>query len=325
MKTICIAGKNDIAVAALEFCLEHFSEHRIVCIVNADDKGIDSWQHSLKLSAINRGVDIISLEEAYSIKELIFVSLEFDRIIRPDRFTSDQLFNVHFSLLPKYKGCWTSVLPILHGECETGVTLHRIRRGIDTGEIIKQTKIIIEDDYDAFDLYKKMIFEGTRLIQEMLGKLLTGDYNSKPQESINSSYYARNYVDSKNLRLDVNCTAFQIRNQIRAFAFRPYQFIQFMGSDIVDAVITENVSKDKAGTILEDDEVSIKIASIDYDIILYKDCLDELIEAIEAEDEDKIKFYCSAKKLMNARDDAGRCPIEMLKRHSNVRIEGLTK
>ncbi|MBQ8080233.1 MAG: hypothetical protein IJ236_09800 [Oscillospiraceae bacterium] len=72
----------------------------------------------------------------YDTEDLIFLSAEFDRLIRPDKFRSQELYNIHFSLLPRYKGCYTSVHPLLHGDTTTGVTFHRIRRGIDTGEII---------------------------------------------------------------------------------------------------------------------------------------------------------------------------------------------
>lgn len=90
-------------------------------------------------------MQIISLEEAYSIENLLLLSVEFDRIVQISKFLSDKIFNIHFSLLSKYKGMYSSVLPILHGERKTGVTLHRIRHGIDTGEIIAQEEVDIEE------------------------------------------------------------------------------------------------------------------------------------------------------------------------------------
>lgn len=72
--------------------------------------------------------------------DLIFISLEFDKIVNPDLFKDARLYNIHFSLLPSYKGMYTSAIPILNGEEMVGVTFHEIDKGIDTGNIIAQKK-----------------------------------------------------------------------------------------------------------------------------------------------------------------------------------------
>ena len=161
MKTICIAGKNDIAVNILLHCIENYSEYKIVCVTNKNETGVNLWQKSLKWFAERNNVEVVSLQDIYEMEELLFLSLEFDRIIKPEKFKSTELYNIHFSMLPKYKGMFTSVLPILNNEEHTGVTLHKIRDGIDTGEIIEQQKVVIEPDDTAFNLYIKLINEGT--------------------------------------------------------------------------------------------------------------------------------------------------------------------
>lgn len=140
MKKICIAGKNNIAVEITKY-LKKKDDIEILAIPNSADNGIDGWQKSFYKFCLENSIPIISLEEAHKIENLIFLSLEFDKIVKPYEFLSDKLFNIHFSLLPKYKGMYTSALPILNNEKETGVTLHKIDTGIDTGEIIAQRKI----------------------------------------------------------------------------------------------------------------------------------------------------------------------------------------
>ena len=76
--------------------------------------------------------------------DLLFMSVEYDRIIKPALFASSRLYNVHFSLLPKYRGCNTAVWPILNGEAEHGVTLHEIDAGIDSGPIVAQRSFPID-------------------------------------------------------------------------------------------------------------------------------------------------------------------------------------
>ncbi|MCU7960856.1 MAG: hypothetical protein KZQ58_12860 [gamma proteobacterium symbiont of Bathyaustriella thionipta] len=135
---ICIAGKGAIAIHGLCTTVERFGMQSVVVCPNRSDKGISDWQPSLRRHANEMGVKVVSLSNLYDIEDLIFISLEFDQIIDPGQFRTSQLYNIHFSKLPAYKGMYTSAWPILNGELESGVTLHRIDHGIDTGDIIDQ-------------------------------------------------------------------------------------------------------------------------------------------------------------------------------------------
>ena len=136
--SLCIAGKNRIAVECLRYVVEHYGARAdIYAICNSGDNGMDNWQPSLrKYAASLKNVAVINLEEAQDISDVYFFSLEFDRIIKPERFNSKNLFNLHFSLLPKYRGMYTSAHPLLNGETESGCTLHIIDSGIDTGAVV---------------------------------------------------------------------------------------------------------------------------------------------------------------------------------------------
>ena len=320
MKTICIAGKNDIAVDILEYCLENYSDNKIVCITNGNEIGVNSWQKSLDWFAKRHKVEIVSLKDVYEINDLVFLSTEFDRIIRPERFKSTELFNIHFSLLPKYKGCFPSVLPILNGEDYTGVTLHRMRSGIDTGEIIAQRKVNIEDEDTSYDLYLKLISEGTKLVEENIDDLLTGRYNCRPQEKRGSTYYSINEIDYSTLSLDVNKTAWQICNQVKAFAFRPYQLLEWNNIGLIGAEISDEVSIEKPGIVLEEDDISIKLATIDYNVILFKDVLTELFESIKSGDNNTARHMCGCSSIINAKDKHGWSPLIIAVYNGNIEM-----
>ena len=149
---ICLAGKNSIAVDAMLHLIERGWKKQLVVCANQTDNGVSSWQPSLLRFAREFGVRIVSLDEAQQIQDLIFISLEFDKIIRPSAFKSRRLYNIHFSALPAYKGLYTSALPILHGEGLSGVTLHEIDSGIDTGPIVAQTVFYLPKGCTARDL-----------------------------------------------------------------------------------------------------------------------------------------------------------------------------
>ena len=315
-----MAGKNDIAVDVLLYCKRTFPGHRLVCITNRNESGINTWQKSLKWFAEKNDVEIIELKDVYDIDDLLFLSTEFDRIIRPAKFKTTELYNIHFSLLPKYKGCFTAIMPLLNGEDFTGVTLHRIRDGIDTGEIIDQKRIDISDDDTSLDVYKKCLHYGTELVIKNLNNLLSGNIKTSCQNSKHSTYYSNSTIDYSNLRLNVNSTAYQIQNQVRAFCFRPYQLLKWNGVSYVECVITENVSSEKPGTILEDTDIYSKISTIDYDVIMYKDTFDELLKCISEYSNERAKYLCTSRKLITEQDKHGWSPLTVAVYNNNFEM-----
>ena len=135
---ICIAGKNQIAVDFLFSLVHHGVKSRLVVCPNDSDNGQLSWQPSLRRAASKLSIEIVSIQDLYDIDRLILLSLEFNKILNPSLFKSSRLYNLHFSDLPRYKGMFTSCLPILHDQKYGGVTLHEIDDGIDTGPIVDQ-------------------------------------------------------------------------------------------------------------------------------------------------------------------------------------------
>ena len=310
---VCLAGKNNIAVDVLEYlisCREKLKKFDIVCIVNKNEDGKNGWQKSLKWYCEKHEILLTSLEDVYKIKDLVFISLEFDKIIDPDKFSTTKLYNIHFSLLPEYKGMYTSVLPVLHGKSKTGVTFHKIDKGIDTGDIIEQEEIEITSTDTSFDVYNKCIIQGTKLVIKNIPLLLERKVLCCYQQSaINSTYYAVNTINFKQLHLNVAATAQQIQLQVRAFSFRPYQMIKFNNDDIVECKILDVRSTEKAGTIMEDCDKYYKVATVDYDVLLYKDRLEPLLEAIRNHNNLLAKNICEVKRFINEKNKVGWTPL----------------
>ncbi|EBA0283873.1 formyl transferase, partial [Salmonella enterica] len=243
----------------------------IYAICNANDIGIDTFQRSFKKYCKDNLIPIISLAEAYKIDDAIFLSLEFDKIVQPSKFNHNELFNIHFSYLPKYKGMYTSAWPIINGEDTSGVTLHKIDHGIDTGAIIAQKEIIIQPFETAKNLYEKYISEGTSLVIDNISTLLNSEYVEKEQNIKYSSYYSKKTIDYSKLELNFSKTAFEIINQLRAFTFREYQLPKLDGVNIFLGDVLSSRSIMKPGSILERNDKEIIVSTIDYDVVLYKD------------------------------------------------------
>jgi methionyl-tRNA formyltransferase len=299
---ICIAGKNNIAVDVMLHVLQLVDIENIYILVNKTDSGNNGWQKSLRKAAIDNNIKICSLDEIYNVEDLIFLSLEYDNIINPTLFKTKKIFNIHFSLLPKYKGMYTSSWPILNGERKSGVTLHFLDRGIDTGDIIDQKKIKIDFKDTARDLYLKYIKAGTELVLSHFNNLVDGSIKRVTQPKKNSSYYSKNSIDYKKINITLNKTAYEIHNQIRAFAFREYQLPQVMGKSVVFSKILPIKSNIKAGELIDENIGTLRISTIDYDLLIYKDVYPQVMDICQLGDVNELKKYLKCLSDINTQN-----------------------
>ena len=290
--SLCIAGKNNIAVDVLEYVLKNniYSKEEIVVVCNCTETGKNGWQKSLRYFAKLWDIREVTLEAVYAMEDICFLSLEFDRIIRPELFHTSNLYNIHFSKLPKYKGCYTAIMPILHGEVESGVTFHRMNSGIDTGEIIEQIIFPIDHNDTARDLYYKCLYHGTKLVIAQLRKLKenNGKLFGALQCAGYASYFAKDAINFKQLSINVKKTAVEISNQLRAFSFREYQLPVLNGKNVAGVEITDVPSVEKPGNIVWQDAWRGVMATIDYDIVVYWDAYEYVMKLVANGDTEKL-------------------------------------
>lgn len=320
----CIAGKNDIAVNVLQYLINYQKlnkDLKIACVLNKTETGQNNWQKSLKWYCEKYNIDIVSLNEIYNTKNMVFLSLEFDQIVKPELFTTTKLYNIHFALLPKYKGMYTSIWPVYNGESVTGVTLHFIDKGIDTGDIIEQEKILINENDTAYDIYKKYIQVGTSLVIKNIPDIIKDNIkNRKKQPSVISSYYSKDSIDFNNLFLDCRKTAWQIKRQVKAFCFRPYQLIKFEKCPIIDVEILDEKSTVKAGTVIEDTKSYFKVSTIDYNVILYKDEFEYLLSCIQGFNNEEVERILKLKNYIYEKNHYGWTPLIVATYNNNKDI-----
>ena len=309
-KNLIIAGKNDIAVLIAKFALKNFPDMNIFAVFNKNDSGENGWQRSFKKFCKEKNIKSLELKDCYNVDNAIFLSLEFDKIIRPELFKTNDLFNIHFSLLPKYKGMYTAALPILHGEITSGVTLHKIEAGIDTGDIIAQTEFSISELQNSFQLYEEYLKQGVNLITGSFSSLINNSFQSRIQEAVGSTYFSKNTIDYSSLTLNFNCTAWEVFNQVKAFTFRPFQLVRINDKAISFARITDQKSSKKHGELVLDDDDRFIYSTIDFDIELIKDRFNELLISCEHGNLDTIiSILRTNPTLINEKDQNGWNPI----------------
>lgn len=319
---IVIAGKNAIAVHGLRLALNFYQAKDVVAVVNSTDTGEDSWQPSFLKCALELGVAVKTIEEVYELEVSIFISLEFDKIVDVTRIRTDRVFNIHFSKLPKYKGMYTSIWPILLGDKESGVTLHVIDSGIDTGAIFSQRTFSLDEQDRAQDCYHKYIKNSKILLSENFNFIVNG-FPSAPvkQAAEFATYYSKSTIDFTRLEIDFRKCAWEVKRQVQAFGFRPYQFLSFNKNAIVNVMILGSRSGEKPGKLLSCDvSGSVVVSTIDYDVRLFFDGLDKFLADIQSMDVSELPSAIQRIAGPNDRNDKGWSPIIVAAYHGRLDI-----
>jgi methionyl-tRNA formyltransferase len=281
---VCVAGKNQIAIDVLDRVVGMVGIDRVCAVPNKIDEGRTTWQPSFLREAKSRGVRIATLDQVYPIVDLVFLSVEFDRIISPIKFASARLFNIHFSLLPKYRGVLTAIWPVLNGEDESGVTLHRIDHGIDTGDVIEQRSFAISPEMTSRDVYMRCLSEGASVFRNNLDSIFAGRESAVAQPIAHATYYGRESIDFSKLEVPRRTTAFQLACFVRAFAFPEFQLGKFDSRPVLRAEILSARSQQKSGTIIEDSPASVVIAMLDHHVRLHIDPNQSLLDCAREHD-----------------------------------------
>ena len=166
-------------------CTALLRRHGITpCFVEHDANGISFTRKKLfALGIPHVPFHPAVLEEIAFQKRSLVVSIS-NRFIFPHSFVSCanvDIINYHNSLLPRYRGMHAEAWAIYEGEKETGITWHKIDDGIDTGPILAQQSVPIDDDTTSLSLLKRQSCAAVAAFGGMLQKLLEGKLPSVAQ------------------------------------------------------------------------------------------------------------------------------------------------
>jgi len=221
---ICIAGKNQCSIDCLKIVMKCFNKKQILVLPNNDDKGVDDWQPSLKKFANKNKIRVIKLQNLYKIRYLYFFSVEYTKIININKFITKNLFNIHFSLLPKYRGCHTNYFQVRNNEKRSGVTIHLIDNGIDTGDIIDQASYMTNINDTAYQNYLKLMKYTKQIFKKNFTNIIRSKFIRKKQILSKGMYFSRKSVDyNKEKNINLNKLTLSMHNKIRSLIFPAFQ------------------------------------------------------------------------------------------------------
>src|SRR5205814_5062975 len=137
------------------------------------------------------------------------VVVAYGRLIKPHVFEAVPMINVHFSLLPRWRGAAPLERAILAGDDRTGVCVMAIEEGLDAGDVYACTEVPIDPDDTADELRAVLVAEGSRLVLDLLANGLGAP---TPQEG--EPEYARK-IEASELEIDWSAPAVSVHRLVR--------------------------------------------------------------------------------------------------------------
>ncbi|MBI4375644.1 MAG: methionyl-tRNA formyltransferase [Elusimicrobia bacterium] len=226
-------GTPAVAVPYLELLARRAE---LVAVVTQPDRpagrGLELRPSPVKAKALELGLAVLQPEKPSEIvarlaglKPDLAVVVAYGRILKRDALLVPRLgsLNVHFSLLPRYRGAAPVQWSLIRGETKTGVTLFWLDEGMDTGPVFLQREQAIDPEDDARTLMEKLQALGVVLLGEALDEIEAGRLPRREQSGEPS---AAPLLRSLDARLEVDRPAIELHNRVRGLALGPKPYLE---------------------------------------------------------------------------------------------------
>lgn len=227
---IVFFGTPEFAMESLRLLLN--AGFDISAVVTMPDKiagrGHKLIESDVKKFAVEKGLRVLQPEKLKSpefisqLQEInadLFIVIAF-RMLPEIVWSMPPLgtFNLHASLLPKYRGAAPINWAVINGDTETGVTTFFLRHEIDTGDIIQQEKIEILPEDNVGDVHDKLMRLGAQMVVNTVREIQEGGVNPIPQPE--GEFLPAPKIFKDTCRIDWNKSAVEVHNLIRGLS--PY-------------------------------------------------------------------------------------------------------
>jgi len=223
MKTIVFAY-HDMGCAGITALLNTGFEISAI-FTHADSAAENHFFGSVARLAAEQGIPVYAPEDANHplwadrIKSMApdyIFSFYYRNLLSDDVLSSARLgaFNLHGSLLPKYRGRAPLNWVLVNGEKETGVTLHRMVKRADAGDIVAQLRVAIEEQDNALTLHRKLVNCATQVLEQALPAMKQGEVTTTPQDHSQATVVGRRTPEDG--RIQWEQSAQSVNNLVRA-------------------------------------------------------------------------------------------------------------
>ncbi len=260
MKAIVLAYHN-IGCAGIRALVKHGYEIAAV-FTHPDDPEENHWFESVAELAASLNIEVhapeninhpLWVERIRALAPDIMFSFYYRHMVGAEVLAIPPAgcLNLHGSLLPKYRGRCPVNWALIHGESETGVSLHYMTVKPDAGDLVGQERLTIDDQDTAHTLHQKMTAAAVSLLDATLPLIKKGAAPRLPQDHGQASYFGgRKPADGE---IDWTNTATSVRNLVRAVTWPYPGAFSFIGNRklmVWACSLTEGRAGERPGTVL---------------------------------------------------------------------------
>lgn len=239
---IVYMGTPQFAVEPLKRLIEQ--GYDIAAVVTVPDKpagrGLKLQQSAVKEYALSQGLRVMQperlkneewIEEFRALNADLAIVVAF-RMLPEVIWSMPRLgtFNLHSSLLPRYRGAAPINWAIINGDVETGVTTFMLNREIDCGAILGQRRIGISANETAGTLHDKLMDIGADLVVKTVEQIISGEASAEPQQDTEACGAPK--IFKEDCRINWNQTTDRVYNLIRGLSPYPAAWSDFGDSTI---------------------------------------------------------------------------------------------
>ena len=270
---VVFMGTPDFSVPALENIAK---KYEVVAVVTQQDRpkgrGHKMQYTPVKEKAIELEIPVYQpkrvkdhefVDILKTLKPDVIVVIAFGQILSKEILELPKYgcINVHASLLPKYRGAAPIQWAVINGDKKSGVTTMYMAEGLDTGDIIDTSEILLDEKETGGSLFDKLADLGGKLILNTLDKLETGTATRTRQDDARSTYAGK--ITKELGKIDFTKPAAEIERLIRglnpwpsAFTYMDDKMLKIWNADVLEETVEED-----PGTITEVNKKFIKVAT----------------------------------------------------------------
>lgn len=305
MLKLIYAGTPEFAVPALESLA--CSGHRVVAVYTQPDRpagrGRKLQQSPVKKCAngydmpVYQPADFSHQEEIDALRSInadLMVVAAYGLLLPPAVLSAPALgcVNIHASLLPRWRGASPIQQAILAGDEYSGVTLMKMDRGLDTGDMISRRRVVLEPSWTAADLHDVLAPMGAELLLDSLDNIETAMQQAQVQDESQVTYAPR--LTKQQAEIDWGIPVEKLLREIRAFNPWPVSYTTLDDNNVRvwSARMATDVDHGQPGAIVEHDNDGIFVS-----------CADAVLQVTELQFAGRNR--CSAAQALNARNLRG--------------------
>lgn len=270
---VVFMGTPDFSVPALENIAKRYE---VVAVVTQQDRpkgrGHKMQYTPVKEKAIELEIPVYQpkrvkdpefVDILKTLKPDVIVVIAFGQILSKEilELPKHGCINVHASLLPKYRGAAPIQWAVINGDKKSGVTTMYMAEGLDTGDIIDTSEMVLDEKETGGSLFDKLADLGGKLILNTLDKLETGTATRTRQDDARSTYAGK--ITKELGKIDFTKSAVEIERLIRglnpwpsAFTYMDDKMLKIWNADVLEETVEE-----EPGTITEVNKKFIKVAT----------------------------------------------------------------